>query len=65
MEYFLSVLGMVLVIEALPYIAFPGKVKEYLRVIGLMPDRNLQIIGLILAFTGLAILYVARGAGPR
>lgn len=65
MEYFLSVLGMVFVIEALPYIAFPGKVKEYMRVIGLMQDRNLRIIGFILAFSGLAILYVARGTGLK
>jgi uncharacterized protein len=65
MEYFLSVLGMVFVIEALPYIAFPGKVKKYLQAIVLMPDRNLRIIGLILAFSGLAILYAARGAGLK
>jgi uncharacterized protein len=60
MEYFLSVLGMVFIIEALPYIAFPGKVKEYMRVVQVMPDRNLQIIGLILAVSGLAIVYIAR-----
>ena len=65
MEYFLSVLGMVFVIEALPYIAFPAKVKAYMRVIGLMPDRNLQIIGLILAVSGLAILYFARWTGLK
>jgi uncharacterized protein len=65
MEYFLSVLGMVFVIEALPYIAFPDKVKKYLLAIAVMPDRNLQVIGLIMAFSGLAILYIARGTGLK
>lgn len=65
MEYFLSVLGMVFIIEALPYIAFPGKVKKYMQTIGLMPDRNLQIIGLVLAISGLVLVYVARGTGMK
>ena len=65
MEYFLSVVGMVFVIEALPYIAFPGKVKEYMKVIGLLPDRKLQVIGLVMALSGLAILYLARGTGLK
>jgi uncharacterized protein YjeT (DUF2065 family) len=65
MDYFLSVLGMVLVIEALPYIAFPGQLKKYVQMILAMPERNLQIIGLIMAFSGLALVYVARGTGLK
>ena len=60
MEYFLCVLGMVFIIEALPYIAFPGKVKEIAQAINLIPNRILQIIGIIVAFAGLAIIYIGR-----
>ncbi len=60
MEYFLSVLGMVFVIEALPYMAFPGKVKELAKYIEKVPNRSLQVIGILLALSGIAIIYFAR-----
>lgn len=60
MEYFLSVLGMVFIIEALPYMAFPGKVKELARFIENIPNRSLQIMGVFLALSGVAIIYLAR-----
>ena len=63
MEYFLCVLGMVFIIEAVPYIAFPNKVKELARFIHMIPDRTLQIIGLIVAFTGIVIIYFGRHLG--
>ncbi len=63
MDYFLSVLGMVFVIEALPYITFPSKVKEFARYVETVPDRTLQIIGIIAAFAGLAIVYLGRRLG--
>ncbi len=63
MEYFLSVIGMVLVIEALPYMAFPGKVKEVARLLETISNTRLQIIGLLLAFFGIIILFIARFSG--
>ncbi len=60
MEYFLCVLGMVFIIEALPYIAFPGKVKEFAQAIHTIPNRTLQILGIIVAFAGLGIIYIGR-----
>ncbi|HPW68153.1 MAG: DUF2065 domain-containing protein [Desulfomonilia bacterium] len=63
MDYFLSVLGMVFVIEALPYIAFPSKVKEFARYLETVPDRTLQVIGVIVAFAGLAVVYLGRRLG--
>ena len=63
MEYFLCVLGMVFIIEAVPYIAFPGKVKELAQFIHTIPDKTLQIIGIVVAFAGIAIIYLGRHLG--
>ncbi len=60
MEYFLSVVGMVFIIEAVPYILFPAKVKEVARYIEKLSDRTLNIIGLVLAFSGIAVIYTAK-----
>ncbi|MBW2145925.1 MAG: DUF2065 domain-containing protein [Deltaproteobacteria bacterium] len=63
MKYFLSVLGMVLVVEGLPYFAFPERVKDFLSHIVTVPDRRLRVFGLIIIGIGLLILYVAREMG--
>lgn len=63
MEYFLCVVGMVFVVEAVPYIAFPNKVKELAQYIHTVPDRILQVLGIIAALTGIAIIYLGRHLG--
>jgi uncharacterized protein YjeT (DUF2065 family) len=63
MDYFLSVMGMVFIIEALPYIASPSKVKEFARYVGAVPDKTLQIIGVFVAFAGIAVIYIGRHLG--
>lgn len=63
MEYFLSVLGMVFLVEAIPYLAFPSKVKEFARYLESVPEKTLQIIGLIAAFAGIAVIYLGRLMG--
>ena len=63
MDYFLSVLGMVFIIEALPYMAFPSKVKEFARYMESVPDRKLQTIGFFIAVAGLVIIYLGRRLG--
>jgi len=63
MKYFLSVLGMVLVLEGLPYFAFPEKVKEFLSRMTTIPENKLRMLGLIIIGLGLLILYVSREMG--
>jgi len=63
MEYFLCVLGMVFIVEALPYIASPKKVKELARFIHAVPDKTLQVIGIVVATAGIAIIYIGRHLG--
>jgi uncharacterized protein len=60
MSYFLSVIGMVLIIEAVPYILFPAKVKTFAQFVHSVPNSRLQAAGIIAAFAGLLIIYLSR-----
>ena len=60
MKYFLCVMGMVFIIEGLPYFVFPHKVKTYLSMLLDMPDKTLRIMGLLAMLTGLFILYLGK-----
>jgi uncharacterized protein YjeT (DUF2065 family) len=58
MEFFLCVLGMVMIIEGLPYFAFPEKMKLWVQKIIEMPDGALRKFGTVLMFTGLLLVYI-------
>ena len=60
MRYFLCVLGMVMIIEGLPYFAWPDKMKVWLVKISQMPDGDLRKIGTVLMVLGLLVIYLAR-----
>ena len=60
MDYFLCVLGMVFVVEGLPYLAFPDKTKTYLRKLTDMSERALRIMGAIAVCIGLLLIAIGR-----
>jgi len=60
MEYFLAVLGMVLVIEGMPYFGFPDKMKAFMRYVQEQDDTTLRIVGGITIAIGVLIVYLAR-----
>jgi hypothetical protein len=60
MEYFLCVVGMVFIVEGLPYFAFPEKVKSYIMKLQEMPDSVLRILGLSAIIAGLILIYFGR-----
>jgi uncharacterized protein YjeT (DUF2065 family) len=60
MKYFLCVLGMVFIIEGLPYFIFPEKLKIYLAKIITMPESNLRFLGISAMIIGLILLYFGR-----
>jgi uncharacterized protein YjeT (DUF2065 family) len=60
MDYFLCVMGMVLVVEGLPYLTFPDKLKTYLRKLTAIPDMTLRIMGFIAVCIGLLLVYIGR-----
>ena len=60
MEFFLSVMGMVLVIEGLPYFAFPEKMKFWVQTMLKMQEGTLRKIGLILMLVGVFLVYLGK-----
>jgi uncharacterized protein YjeT (DUF2065 family) len=60
MKYFLCVLGMVFIIEGLPYFTFPEKIKAYLMKLQEMPDSTLRLFGLSAIITGLFLVFFGR-----
>jgi uncharacterized protein YjeT (DUF2065 family) len=60
MEFFLCVLGMVLVVEGLPYFAFPEKMKALMNMMQEQDDTILRIVGGTLLLLGLLLVFLAR-----
>jgi uncharacterized protein len=60
MKDFLCVLGMVFIIEGLPYFAFPDKLKIYLLRIVQLPASTLRFLGISSMIVGLILLYFGR-----
>jgi uncharacterized protein YjeT (DUF2065 family) len=60
MKFFLCVVGVVLIIEGLPYFAFPEKIKVFLSKLQDIPDSTLRILGLLAMITGLILVYFGR-----
>jgi hypothetical protein len=59
-DYFLCVMGMVFIIEGLPYLVFPEKLKPYLIKITTLPDATLRLFGISAVILGLILLYFGR-----
>ena len=60
MDYFLCVLGLVMVVEGIPYFAFPEKMKLWVQKVLEMPQGALRRFGLGLMIAGLWLVYLGR-----
>ena len=60
MEFFLSVIGMVMIVEGLPYFAFPDKMKNWIQKVLEMPEGTLRRLGLVLMLVGLTLVYLGK-----
>lgn len=60
MKFFLCVLGMVMVVEGLPYFAFPAKMKLVLDKVLELPDKALQKFGLVLMIAGVLLVFLGK-----
>ena len=63
MEDLITVLGMVLVLEGLPYFAFPGIFKTWVARMLELPESRLRVYGLFSMIIGLFLIYLARRSG--
>lgn len=57
MKYFLAVMGLVFIIEGLPYFSFPAQIKTHLLKLVEVSDRTLRILGAAAVLFGLLLLY--------
>ena len=60
MDFFLCVIGMVMVVEGIPYFAFPIKMKSYVKKILEMPEGMLRRVGLVLMISGVFLVYLGK-----
>jgi uncharacterized protein YjeT (DUF2065 family) len=60
MDFFLCVIGMVMVVEGIPYFAFPVKMKGYVKKILEMPEPVLRRFGLGLMVGGVLLVYLGK-----
>jgi len=60
MKFFLCVLGMVLIVEGLPYFAFPEQIKTYFLKVSEIPDGTLRIFGFFSILGGLMLVYFGK-----
>ena len=58
MKLFFCLIGLVLIVEGLPYFAFPDKMKNWMKLIQEIPDTHLRIIGFVAMCIGLVIVYI-------
>ena len=59
MKFFFCVIGMVMIVEGLPYFAFPDKMKEMVQMMMGLEDAKLRKFGIVLMLAGLGIIYFA------
>jgi len=60
MKYFLCVIGMVMIIEGVPYFAFPEKMKAWIYKVLEMPEATLRKFGFAMMIVGLFLVYFGR-----
>ena len=60
MDYFLCVLGLVLIVEGVPYFVFPEKMKELLSKIPQLPAASLRMFGITAIMAGILLVFIAK-----
>lgn len=60
MKNLLLLIGMVLILEGIPYMVFPESMRDWLRKISDMPVEHLRILGLVSMSIGLVICWIVQ-----
>lgn len=60
MKLFVTVIGLLMVVEGLPYFTFPEKMQALMRQIEEMNPDHLRLVGLVSTLIGLVICYIAQ-----
>ena len=60
MKLLFCLLGLVLIVEGLPYLACPDKMKKWLQQVQQVPDNQLRAVGFLAMCLGLLLTYLFR-----
>lgn len=60
MKLLLSLVGVILVLEGLPYAAFPQPMQRWLAQMAVVPPRLLRLFGIIAMGCGLLLCYLTQ-----
>ena len=60
MKFLLCLIGLVLILEGLPYFAFPDKMKKWMTKVQEIPDSYLRAMGFVAMCVGLLMAYLFR-----
>jgi hypothetical protein len=60
MDFVLCVIGLVMIVEGVPYFLFPDKLKTVFVQMLQTPDKTLRIMGFVLMAAGLLLVYFGR-----
>ena len=60
MDYFLCVIGMVLIVEGMPYFAAPDRMQGWMAKLMEMAPSTLRRFGLVMMLGGLLLVYLGR-----
>lgn len=63
MKLLITVLGMVFVLEGLPYFAFPEKMQDYMRRMMEMAPEKMRVMGMVSIIFGLLLCFLALRSG--
>lgn len=59
MKFFFCVMGMVMIVEGLPYFISPHNMRQMIMMILEMPEGALRRFGFFMMLAGLVIVYLA------
>lgn len=63
MKFFITLVGLVLILEGLPYVASPEAMQRWLKQLTEMRPEQLRIMGIIAMAAGFILCYVAQRSG--
>lgn len=61
MKDFVTALGLLMILEGLPYFISPDTMKEWLQKLITIPSIDLRHAAMVSMFTGLLLIYLVRG----
>ncbi len=63
MKFFVTALGLLFVLEAIPYVLFPEAMRRWLAQLGTMAPGVLRAAGLLALGVGLLLCYLTQRTG--